>query len=76
MLSRGAQMNEAPAWSLAARMDATTTSAVRGSPSWNVTSGRIWNVQVMPSALLSQLVASAGVKGSSDPGGLIHSNGS
>ena len=39
----------------------TTSSAVKGRPSWKVTPGRRWKTQESPSGAISQLSASAGL---------------
>ena len=46
---------------MARSKEKTTSSAVKGVPSWKVTPGRRWNTQERPSGAISQLSARAGL---------------
>ena len=72
----GAQMNDAPPYSLAASMLALTASASTGSPVWKVAPSRIVKVQVMPSSETSHAEAMPGRNSSALPEGFFHSSGS
>src|SRR6185436_13355102 len=74
--ANGAQINAAPPIACARSIERFTASAVNAAPSWNVTPSRRWNVHAKPSSDVSQLVASAGVNSSAEPGLFTHSSGS
>ena len=59
LTSSGARVE--PSMVLERSMFALTAAASKTAPSWNVTSGRRWNVSTMPSSEYSQDSASPGI---------------